>query len=48
MGAKMDMEDIKVVLMRVLEDGVVDLTEDDDVQADVAVWGGLTLLCGGG
>jgi hypothetical protein len=34
---KMDMEDIKVVLMRVLEDGVVDLTEVDSVQAGIAV-----------
>jgi hypothetical protein len=40
MGAKMDMEDIKVVLMRVLEDGVMDLTEGDSMQADVDVWGG--------
>jgi hypothetical protein len=39
MGAQMDMEDIKVVLMRVLEDGVIDLTEDDSVHADVDVLG---------
>jgi hypothetical protein len=29
----MDMEGIKVVLMRVLEDGVIDLHEDGSVQA---------------
>jgi hypothetical protein len=37
MGGQMDIQDIKVVVMLVLEDGVNDLTEDDSVQAEVEV-----------
>jgi hypothetical protein len=39
MGAQMNIQDIKVVVMWVLEDGVNDLTEDDSVQAEVDVGG---------